>query len=505
VSTNPLKDPADRRLQKIAGPSGLIMFGVTGDLSRKKLLPAIYDLANRGLLPPAFSLVGYARRDWSDQEFAELVKESAKAHARTNWSDSAWEQLAKGIRFVSGQHDDAAAFARLKQVVDDLDQQRGTAGNHTFYLSIPPRDFPVVVDQLERAGLTQAEQGEFRRVVIEKPFGSDLTTARELNAVVERVFPSDSVFRIDHYLGKETVQNILALRFANEMFEPIWSAKHIDHVQITMAEDIGIGGRAGYYDGIGAARDVIQNHLLQLLALTAMERPDSYDAADLRSKKEQVLAQVRIPDDISAHSAFGQYSAGWQGGEKVKGYLDEDGTGTDSKTETFAAMRLDIDNDRWQGAPFYLRAGKRLGRRVTEIAIVFKQTGQKFFASSETSQLSQNALVIRVQPNEGVTIRFGSKVPGPSMQVRDVTMDFGYGHAFTEDSPEAYERLILDVLLGEPPLFPHQHEVELSWSILDPIVKHWEVRAPEQYSPGSWGPESAHKMMSRDDRTWRRP
>ena len=275
MSLNPLKSPEDIRLQKIAGPSGLIMFGVTGDLSRKKLLPAIYDLANRGLLPPAFSIVGFARRDWSRRDFEEFVHDAVKQYSRTQWSDSVWEQLVHGIRFVSGQHDDEVAFGKLKQVVDELDSERGTAGNHTFYLSIPPRDFPLVLGQLEKSGLAQAGEGQFRRVVVEKPFGSDLESARELNEVVERVFPPDSVFRIDHYLGKETVQNLLALRFANQLFEPIWSGQFIDHVQITMAEDIGIGGRAGYYDGIGAARDVIQNHLLQLLALTAMEKPKS--------------------------------------------------------------------------------------------------------------------------------------------------------------------------------------------------------------------------------------
>ena len=264
MTQNPLRDPFDRRMHKIAGPSGLIMFGVTGDLSRKKLLPAIYDLANRGLLPPAFSLVGFARRDWSEEDFEQIVYEAVKAHARTTWSEDVWQQLSKGIRFVSGRHDDPEAFKKLRETVDELDRERGTAGNHAFYLSIPPRDFPLVVNQLETAGLTQAAPGQFRRVVIEKPFGSNLETAKELNAVVERVFPEDSVFRIDHYLGKETVQNILALRFANQMFEPLWNSKYIDHVQITMAEDIGIGGRAGYYDGIGAARDVIQNHLLQL-------------------------------------------------------------------------------------------------------------------------------------------------------------------------------------------------------------------------------------------------
>lgn len=506
MSTNPLSDFSDRRIQKIAGPSGLILFGVTGDLSRKKLMPAIYDLANRGLLPPAFSLVGFARRDWSREDFEKVVHDAVKSHSRTPWSEEVWQQLAKGIRFVSGQHDDPLAFDQLRETVAELDRVRGTAGNHTFYLSIPPRDFPLVINQLERSGLARAAAGEFRRVVIEKPFGSDLKTAKELNEVVERVFPADSVFRIDHYLGKETVQNILALRFANQMFEPLWNSKYVDHVQITMAEDIGIGSRAGYYDGIGAARDVIQNHLLQLLALTAMEEPESFDAADLRHEKEKVLAAVRLPKDLAKHTATGQYSGGWQGGEEVLGFLSEEGANPSSKSETYAAMRLDVDNPRWQGVPFYLRAGKRLGRRVTEIAIVFKRAPQKLFAESQTALLGENALVIRVQPNEGVTTRFGSKVPGPAMQVRDVTMDFGYGHAFTEDSPEAYERLILDVLLGEPPLFPRQREVELSWEILDPIVKFWEEHTkPQQYSPGSWGPLGAEQMLEVDGRVWRRP
>jgi glucose-6-phosphate 1-dehydrogenase len=414
--------------------------------------------------------------------------------------------LVQGVRFVSGNHDDPAAFAQLKKVVDELDAKRGTAGNHTFYLSIPPRDFPIVLEQLNASGLAKAGAGQFRRVVIEKPFGSNLKTAIELNDLVERVFPADSVFRIDHYLGKETVQNILALRFANQLFEPIWNSQFIDHVQITMAEDIGIGGRAGYYDGIGAARDVIQNHLLQLFALTAMEQPASFNAENLRNAKEAALADVRVPKDLSLYTAHGQYGSGWQGGEYVKSYLEEDGTDPNSRTETFAAMRLDVENSRWKGTPFYLRAGKRLGRRVTEIAVVFKRPSHQLFSQDEVSQLGENALVIRVQPNEGVTIRFGSKVPGPAMQVRDVTMDFGYGHAFTEDSPEAYERLILDVLLGEPPLFPRQREVELSWKILDPIVSFWESDGRnDSYPPGSWGPESAHQIMKADGRSWRRP
>ena len=504
--SNPLRISTDRRLNRIAGPSGLIIFGVTGDLARKKLMPAVYDLANRGLLPPGFALVGFARRDWEHQDFEKVVYEAVKKYARTPFDDDVWKQLAQGIRFVQGEFDDDDAFARLKATVEDLDENRGTMGNHAFYLSIPPKSFPQVTEQLRRSGLAEQKDGQWRRVVIEKPFGSDLTSARQLNDVVESVFPPDSVFRIDHYLGKETVQNILALRFANQLYEPLWNSNYVDHVQITMAEDIGVGGRAGYYDGIGAARDVIQNHLLQLLALTAMEEPVSFEASDLRAEKEKVLSAVRLPKDLSTATARGQYSGGWQGGEKVVGFLEEDGMNPQSLTETYAAMRLDIGTRRWAGVPFYLRAGKRLGRRVTEIAVVFKRAPQQLFAASQTSTLGQNALVIRVQPDEGVTIRFGSKVPGAGVQVRDVTMDFGYGHAFTEASPEAYERLILDVLLGDPPLFPRHQEVELSWKILDPIEEFWATQGtPEQYRPGTWGPTSADELLARDGRTWRRP
>ena len=434
---NPLRSPLDKRLQKIAGPSSLVIFGVTGDLARKKLMPAVYDLANRGLLPPGFSLVGFARRDWADQDFGQIVYQAVKEHARTPFREEVWQHLAEGFRFVPGDFSDAAAFDHLKQTVEALDVERGTGGNHAFYLSIPPRFFAEVCEQLDRSGLSHAEGDTWRRVVIEKPFGHDLASARELNDIVSQVFPPDSVFRIDHYLGKETVQNILALRFANQMFEPIWNANYVDHVQITMAEDIGIGGRAGYYDGIGAARDVIQNHLLQLLALTAMEEPVSFDAQDLRAEKAKVLSAVRLPRDLAAGTARGQYAAGWQGGEQVIGYLQEDGIPSDSTTETFAAVKLEIDTRRWAGVPFYLRTGKRLGKRVTEIAVIFKQAPHLPFEKTATEELGHNALVVRVQPDEGVTMRFGSKVPGTAMEVRDVTMDFGYGHAFTETSPEA--------------------------------------------------------------------
>ena len=503
---NPLRLPSDRRLPRIAGPCGLVIFGVTGDLARRKLMPAVYDLSNRGLLPPGFALVGFARRDWKDQDFRSIVHKAIKENARTPYDERVWEQLSQGVRFVSGEFGDDKAFKRLARTVERLDAERGTGGNHAFYLSVPPSQFPVVCEQLAEVGLSTPKEGSWRRVVIEKPFGDDLASAQELDRVVSEVFPPDAVFRIDHYLGKETVQNLLALRFANQMFEPIWNANYVDHVQITMAEDIGIGSRAGYYDGIGAARDVIQNHLLQLLALTAMEEPASFEADELRAEKEKVLSSVRLPRDLGRHTARGQYLAGWQGGQQVVGFLEEEGMDPDSRTESYAAIRLDIDNRRWAGVPFYLRTGKRLGRRVTEIAVVFKRAPHLPFDQQATQELGHNAIVIRVQPDEGVTIRFGSKVPGTQMEVRDVTMDFGYGHAFTESSPEAYERLILDVLLGDPPLFPRQREVELSWQILDPVLDYWESHGrPDTYRPGTWGPASADEMLARDGRVWRRP
>jgi glucose-6-phosphate 1-dehydrogenase len=507
IGINPLRDPRDRRLPTVAGPCGLIIFGVTGDLARRKLMPAVYDLSHRGLLPPGFALVGFARRDWADEDFMRVVHDAVRENTRTPFREDVWQQLAAGIRFVPGDLGDDNAFDLLAGVVAELDKVRGTSGNHAFYLSVPPRVFPVVVKQLARSGLSSRDGDNWRRVVVEKPFGHDLRSARELNEIVGSVFPPDSVFRIDHYLGKETVQNLLAMRFANQMFEPIWNANYVDHVQITMAEDIGIGGRAGYYDGIGAARDVIQNHLLQLLALTAMEEPVSFDARDLRTEKEKVLSAVRLPADLALHTARGQYAAGWQGNLPVVGYLEEKGIDPDSTTETYAAIRLDIDTRRWANVPFYLRTGKRLGRRVTEIAVVFKRAPHLPFERTATEELGKNAIVIRVQPDEGVTIRFGSKVPGTAMEVRDVTMDFGYGHAFTESSPEAYERLILDVLLGEPPLFPRHEEVELSWQILDPIERYWAEHGvrPDAYPSGTWGPASADDMMARDGRAWRLP
>ncbi|WNG89909.1 glucose-6-phosphate dehydrogenase [Mycobacterium sp. ITM-2016-00317] len=502
---NPLRDKRDKRMPRIAGPCSVVIFGVTGDLARKKLMPAIYDLANRGLLPPSFALVGFARREWADEDFSKVVYDAVKQHARTPFRQEVWDRLAEGFRFVQGTFDDASSYERLSETLDKLDAERGTGGNHAFYLSIPPNAFPVVCEQLQKSGLARQTDG-WSRVVIEKPFGHDLDSARELNAVVNSVFPEESVFRIDHYLGKETVQNILALRFANELFEPVWNSHYVDHVQITMAEDLGLGGRAGYYDGIGAARDVIQNHLIQLLALTAMEEPVNFSPHELQVEKLKVLSATRPLEPLDRTTARGQYAAGWQGSEKVPGLLEEEGFASDSVTETFAAITLEVDTRRWAGVPFFLRTGKRLARRVTEVALVFRRAPHLPFDSTMTEELGKNALVLRIQPDEGITMRFGSKVPGSAMEVRDVNMDFSYGSAFAEDSPEAYERLILDVLLGEPSLFPVNAEVELSWEILDPVLENWAAHGqPEPYKSGTWGPASANEMVHHLGREWRRP
>ncbi|MGQ0632167.1 MAG: glucose-6-phosphate dehydrogenase [Sporichthyaceae bacterium] len=503
--------PIDPRSRPLVEPCSLVLFGVTGDLAKRKVMPAIYDLANRGLLPPGFSLIGYARRDWADQDFAQLVHDAVREHARTPFREQTWAELCEGIRFVSGDFSDDAAFAELARTVADLDRTRGTRGNHAFYLSIPPKFFGDVISQLREHGLADPGTGDgthtpWRRVVIEKPFGHDLASARELSAVLEEVFAPQSVFRIDHYLGKETVQNILALRFANLIFEPLWNSQYVDHVQITMAEDIGIGGRAGYYDGVGAARDVLQNHLLQLLALVAMEEPPSFDAADLRAEKEKVLAAIRLPHDLGTATARGRYGAGVVDGASVPGYCSEEGIAADSSTETYAAVRLEIDTPRWSGVPFYLRTGKRLARRVTEVALMFDCDPHLPFDRAATAELGNNAMVLRIQPDEGITIRFGAKVPGTETRIRDVSLDFSYDEAFDEAIPEAYERLILDVLRGEPPLFPAAAEVELSWAVLDPITEYWaKLDQPEEYAPGSWGPAAAEALLAREGRAWREP
>ncbi|MEO6204228.1 MAG: glucose-6-phosphate dehydrogenase [Mycobacteriales bacterium] len=509
--SNPLRDPRDRRLPRVPEPCVLVVFGVTGDLSRKKLIPAVYDLANRGLLPPGFMLLGFARRDWDHGDFESVAKEAAREHSRTEFTEEVWGRLAASIRFVPGSFDDDEAFDLLASTLTELDQTHGTGGNAAFYLSIPPVAFPTVLRQMERTGMANnAASGGWRRVVVEKPFGHDLPSSQELNQLVDSVFTPADVFRIDHYLGKETVQNLLALRFANELFEPIWNAHHIDSVQITMAEDVGIGGRAGFYEETGAARDVLQNHLLQLMALTAMEEPASFDAEALRREKAKVLGAIRPPKDLAAYAVRGQYDQGWLAGSRVNAYRAEKDVANDSTTETYAAVRLEVESRRWAGVPFYLRTGKRLPRRVTEIAVLFRKAPHLPFAKTDTEELGANQLVVRVQPDEGMTLRFGSKVPGSAMEVRDVAMDFQYGEAFTESSPEAYERLLLDVLLGDASLFPHNAEVEDSWRVIDPIEEFWAEQtaagdAPHLYRAGEWGPTAADEMLARDGRRWRRP
>jgi glucose-6-phosphate 1-dehydrogenase len=503
---NPLRDARDRRLPRVPDPCALVVFGVTGDLARKKLIPAVYDLGNRGLLPPGFVMLGFARRDWGHGEFEELARAAAQQHARTEFRDQVWRRIADSLRFVPGSFDDDAAFDRLNETLIELEDSHGIAGNAAFYLSIPPAAFPVVLKQLARTGMADnTQRGGWRRVVVEKPFGHDLRSSRELNQLVDSVFTPRDVFRIDHYLGKETVQNLLALRFANTLFEPVWNAHYVDSVQITMAEDVGIEGRAGFYDGAGAARDVLQNHVLQLLALTAMEEPVSFDAEALRIEKRKVLGAISLPGDLAAYAVRGQYEQGWLAGQRVAGYLAEQGVPAGSTTETYAAVRLGVETRRWGGVPFYLRAGKRLPRRVTEIAVMFTRAPHLPFAETDTVELGHNQLVIRVQPDEGVTLRFGSKVPGSAMEVRDVSMDFLYGAAFTESSPEAYERLILDVLLGDKTLFPDHDEVEASWRVIDPLEEFWADVPPAPYRAGEWGPRVADEMLARDGRSWRRP
>jgi glucose-6-phosphate 1-dehydrogenase len=503
---NPLRDVRDRRLPRTPDPCALVVFGVTGDLARKKLIPAIYDLANRGLLPSGFVLLGFARRDWARGEFEQLAREAAEQHARTEFREEVWRRIADSLCFLPGAFDDDDAFDQLHDKLLELEDTHGIRGNAAFYLSIPPSAFPTVLKQMQRTGMADNSQsGGWRRVVVEKPFGHDYNSARELNQLVDEVFTAQDVFRIDHYLGKETVQNLLALRFANTLFEPIWNSHFVDSVQITMAEDVGIGGRAGFYDAAGAARDVLQNHLLQLLALTAMEEPVSFDAESIRIEKRKVLEAISLPGDLEHEAIRGQYEQGWLAGQRVPGYLDEKDVPKGSTTETYAAVRLGIETRRWAGVPFYLRTGKRLPRRVTEIAVIFKKAPHLPFDATDTIELGHNQLVVRVQPDEGVTLRFGSKVPGSAMEVRDVSMDFLYGAAFTESSPEAYERLILDVLLGDSTLFPRNEEVLASWKVIDPLERFWSDRSPELYRAGEWGPRAADEMLARTGRVWRRP
>jgi glucose-6-phosphate 1-dehydrogenase len=486
-------------------PTSLVIFGATGDLAKRKLLPALYNLAHEGALPERFALVGSARSEMTDEEFRQSAIESVRQFSRRPPNEKVLEKLLLDVRYVSGSFDDEAVYAGIGAALDEFDEIAGLTMNRCFYLSTAPNFFPVIIDELGRADLAQHEGAEVR-VIIEKPFGRSLAEARELNARVLSVFQEQQVFRIDHYLGKETVQNVLALRFANNMFEPLWNRNYIDNVQITAAEDIGIGTRAGYYDTAGALRDLVQNHMLQLLSLLCMEPPVAFEADAVRDEKVKVLRAIQAPtpEEVPEIAVRAQYGPGVAAGEEVPGYLDEQGVPEDSTTETYAALRLEVHNWRWAGVPIYLRTGKRLARKVTEIAVTLKPVPHMAFQSELSMDVKPNVLVLTVQPNEGVSLSIGAKIPGTRMAIRTVNMEFLYGTAFLSQSPEAYERLIIDAMRGDATLFTRNDEVEAQWNICDPILQAWsQTPGPlPQYPAGSQGPPEADRLLLDDDR-WR--
>jgi glucose-6-phosphate 1-dehydrogenase len=488
------------QLRRRPEPCVVVIFGASGDLTKRKLIPALYALAYRKLLPEQFAIVGVARTARSSAQFAAAMKRAVKQFARDPFRQDVWDSLAAGMRYVGIEFDDEAGEDRVGQALEELDAERGTGGNRLYYLAVPPQAFATAVTEI---GERRAKEGSVR-LIVEKPFGHDLASARELNELVHRWFGEDEIFRIDHYLGKETVQNMLALRFANGIFEPIWNRQFIDHVQITVAESIGIEGRAAFYEQAGAIRDVFQNHLLQLVALTAMEPPIDFSSESVRNEKVKVLKAMHAPN--AEHVVRGQYGQGFIEGEQVPGYVEEPGVAGDSMTETFVAARLRVDNWRWAGTPFYVRAGKRLARHETTIAIEFKSAPHPPFEDDEDEGLRPNVLVIHIQPDEGVSLEFAAKVPGQGMTLRTVHMDFLYGGAFRTGIPEAYERLILDCLLGDATLFTRADEVEEQWSLVDGIVEDWTRDRPAfpNYEAGTWGPEAAEELMRQDGRSWRR-
>jgi glucose-6-phosphate 1-dehydrogenase len=498
TSTEPANPLAVGLERPPLAPTALVIFGATGDLAHRKLLPALYNLAHDGALPERFHLVGVARREKAHEDYRADCEEAIRRFSRRAPHKDVLRGLLEHVRYVPGTFDDPAVYPAVDGVLEQFDDEAGEALARAYYLSTAPAFFPVIVEALGRQGLAHRE-GAPVRVVIEKPFGSSLEEARELNRRVLAVFDESQVFRIDHYLGKETVQNMLALRFANGLFEPLWNRNYIEHVQITAAEDIGIGTRAGYYDKAGALRDLIQNHMLQLLCHVAMEPPVVFNAEEVRNEKVKVLRAIQLPTDqeVQEMAVPAQYSAGHVGGEDVRGYVEEDGVPPHSTTETYAALRLEVDNWRWAGVPFYLRAGKRLARKVTEIAVTLKPVPHLAFSSNGSLGVRPNQLILTVQPNEGVSLQFGAKVPGTRMSIRPVNMEFNYGTSFLSQSPEAYERLIMDVMLGDPTLFTRDDEVEAQWRICDPVLAHWheETGPLATYEAGSQGPLEAERLL----------
>ena len=488
-------------------PTALIIFGATGDLAQRKLLPAIYNLAHEGQLPERFEVIGVGRRTHEDEDFRDTVIASIERYSRRRPDPNVLEGLLEDSRYVQGSFDDDEIYVELAQTLRGFDEQAGRKLDRVFYLSTAPEFFPLIAAKLGEAGLAETE-GVETRIVIEKPFGYDLASARRLNAQLLEVFDEQQIFRIDHYLGKETVQNLMALRFANALFEPVWNRNYIDSVQITAAEDIGIGGRAGYYERAGALRDLVQNHMLQLLALLAMEPPTAFTADRVRDEKLKVLEAIVPPavETVSDMTVRAQYTPGVVAGVRVPGYHDEPGVALDSRTPTYAALRLHVSNWRWAGVPFYLRTGKRLARKLTEIAVILKPVPHVAFQTFGSVGIQANQIVFTLQPDEGVSVSIGAKIPGSRMRIRPVNMEFRYGTSFVSESPEAYERLILDAMRGDPLLFTRNDEIEALWGIIDPILDAWEQDTTSpvaQYASGSTGPAEADALLQGVD-IWRR-
>jgi glucose-6-phosphate 1-dehydrogenase len=488
------------RLRRTPEPCAVVIFGASGDLTQRKLIPALYSLAYRRLLPERFAVVGVARSEATTEEFVERMQEAVKQHGRDEFRQDVWDALAEGMRYVATDFADVRGEDAIADMLTELDRERGTAGNRVYYLAVPPGAIGMLIEAI---GERRSAEG-WVRLIIEKPFGRDLASARALNQQLAEHFTEDEVFRIDHYLGKETVQNMLALRFANGIFEPIWNRQFIDHVQITVAESMGIEGRAGFYEQAGAIRDIFQNHLLQLVALTAMEPPIDFTADSVRNEKVKVLRALHTPGPKSV--VRGQYGRGFIEGVEVPGYREEEEVAPDSITETFFAAKLYVDNWRWADTPFYVRTGKRLPRRETTIAIQFKRAPHPPFEETSADGLRPNVLLVHVQPDEGVSLAIGAKVPGQGMTIRTVHMDFLYGGAFRTGLPEAYERLILDAMLGDATLFTRTDEVQEQWSLVDAITASWVRDRPSfpNYAAGTWGPPSADDLVHRDGRSWRR-